>query len=132
MIIKWQCNLEPWSRHLLASLRRITGAELVIGVCAVSHNPHFRHFVSPFPEDQWLGAAQEWPQVPALMLLDSFELAAHQQLWSTVATHGAPIWVLLLDRQTDAQLSTVATLRRLGARLTATLSAKSLVVHDAT
>ena len=122
----------PWSRHLLACLRRITGAELLIGVRAVLYHPHFQHFVSPFAGDQWLGAAQEWPQVPALLLLDSFELPAHQQLWSTVATHAAPIWVLLQDRQTDAQLSTVAMLRRLGARLSASLDARSLVAHDAT
>ena len=88
-------------------------------------------FVSPFAGDQWLGAVQEWPRVPALLLLDSFEPAAHPQLWSTVTTHRAHIWVLLQDCQTDAQLSIVAMLRRLGARLSATLSANSLVVHDA-
>ncbi len=49
-----------------------------------------------------------------------------------MATHAASIWVLLQDRQTDAQLSTVAMLRRLGARLSALLDARSLVVHDAT
>ena len=48
---------------------------------------HFQHFVSPFAGDQRLGAAQEWPQVPALLQLDYFESAAHQQLWSTVAAH---------------------------------------------
>jgi hypothetical protein len=67
-----------WGRHLLACLRRITGAELLIGVrAAVSYNTHVQHFVSPFTGDQWLGATQEWPQVPALLLLDSFEPAAH-------------------------------------------------------
>ncbi len=121
-----------WSRHLLTYLRRITGAELLIGTRAVSHNQHFQHFVSHLAGDQWLGAVQEWPQVPALLLLDSFEPAAHPQLWSTVATHATPIWVLLQDCQTDAQLGTVALLRQLGARLSATLGAKSLVVHDAT
>ncbi len=62
-----------WSRHLLARLRRITGAELLIGVRAVLYNQHFQHFVSPIAGDQWLGATQEWAQVPALLLLDSFE-----------------------------------------------------------
>ena len=76
------------------------------------------------------GAAQECPKVPALLLLDSFDPAAHQQLWLTVAVHCAPFWVLLQDHQTDAHLSTVETLRRLGARLSATMGAKSLVVHD--
>ncbi len=49
-----------------------------------------------------------------------------------MAIHAAPIWVLLQDRQTDAQLSTVAMLRRLGARLSALLDPRSLVAHDAT
>ncbi len=68
---------ESWGRHLLACLRKITGAELLIGVRAVLYNTHFQHFVSPFTGDQWLGATQEWPQVSALLLLDSFEPAAH-------------------------------------------------------
>ena len=88
--------------------------------------------VSFFAGDQWLAATQ----VPALRLslvvLDSFEPEAHQQLSSTVADHGAPIWILLRDRQTDAKLGTVAMLRRLGARRSATLSAKNLVVNDST
>ena len=90
-----------WSRHLL---KYITGTELLIGASAVSHNPHFQHFMPPFAGDQWLGAAQEWPQVPALLQLDSFDPAANQQLWSTVAVHRAPVWVLLQDHQTDAHL----------------------------
>ena len=36
-------GLVPCSRHLLACLCRITGAELLIGVLSVSHNPHFQH-----------------------------------------------------------------------------------------
>ena len=76
-----------WSRHLLACLRRITGAELLAGVRAVLHNPHFQHFVSPFAGDQRLGAAQEWPKVPALLLLDYFEPEAQHQLWSKVPAH---------------------------------------------
>ncbi len=120
-----------WSQHLLARLRRIKGAELLIGVLAVLYNPHFQHFVSPFAGDQWLGATQEeWPQVPALLLLDSFEPEDKQQLWSKVAAHRASVWVLLQDHPTDAQLGTVGTLRLLGARLSAVLNAESLVVHD--
>ena len=119
-----------WSRHLLARLHRITGAELLIGVRAVLYNPHFQHFVSPFAGDQWLGASQEWPQVPALLLLDSFEPEDKQQLWSKVTAHGASVWVLLQDHPTDVQLGTVGTLRLLGARLSATLNAESLIVHD--
>jgi hypothetical protein len=68
--------------------------------------------------------------VPALLLLDSFEPAAHQQLrvWSIVATHGFFFWIVkqmcnsvLLQFYADS-----------GARLSASLDARSLVVHDAT
>ena len=45
-----------WSRHLLACLHRITRAELLIGARAVTRHPHFPHYVSPFPNDQRLGA----------------------------------------------------------------------------
>ena len=93
------------SRHL-ACLRRITGAELLIGVRVALHNLRFQHFVSPFAGDQWLGATQE----------EFFEPEAQQQLWSKVAAHGASIWVLLQDHSTDAQLGTVG---MLGARLSA-------------
>ncbi len=78
-----------WSRHLLARLCRITGAELLIGVRAVLYNPYFQHFVPPFAGDQWLGATQEWPKIPALFVLDSFQVEPEdkQQLWSKVAAH---------------------------------------------
>ena len=36
-----------WSRHLLACLQRITGAQLLVGARAVMFHPHFSHFVSP-------------------------------------------------------------------------------------
>ena len=57
---------------MLACLHRITRAELLIGARAVTRHPHFPHYVSPFPNDQWLGAVPAWPEVPALLLLDFF------------------------------------------------------------
>ena len=45
-----------WSRHLLACIREITGAQLHLGVRAVAYNPHFPLFASPFAGDRWLGA----------------------------------------------------------------------------
>jgi hypothetical protein len=39
----------PWSRHLLACLHRITGAELLIGARAVARHQHFQHYASPSP-----------------------------------------------------------------------------------
>ena len=49
----------PWSRHLLASLRGRTGCELLVGASAVTYNPHFPYFVSPYPSDECLGAVKE-------------------------------------------------------------------------
>ena len=34
----------PWSRHLLASIQKITKSELLIGASAVTYNPHFHYF----------------------------------------------------------------------------------------
>ncbi len=62
----------PWSRHLLASLSVRTGCELLVGSSAVTYNPHFPYFVSPYPFDECLGAVKEWLQVPALLIIDSF------------------------------------------------------------
>jgi len=44
-----------WSRHLLACLRQITGAELLVGASAVNYNPHFSYFFSPNPHDACFG-----------------------------------------------------------------------------
>jgi hypothetical protein len=62
--------------HLLrlACLHRITAAELLIRVRAVARHPHFQHYASPFPGDQRLGAAMDWPDVDALLLLDSLAM----------------------------------------------------------
>ena len=61
-----------WSRHLLASIQQATGAEALIGASAVTYNPHFTSFLSPFVCDQSLGALSTWPDVPVLLILDSF------------------------------------------------------------
>ena len=119
-----------WSRHLLACLHRITGAELLIGSRAVAYNPHFRFFVSPFPGDRWVGATQEWPEVKALLILDSFEPTTRIKLWQLVAVHKSQIWILLQERPSAIFLQDTAQMRRLGARLCATLSSKSKVVHE--
>ena len=53
-----------WSRHLLASIRQATGAEALIGALAasaVTYNPNFISFLSPFVCDQSLGALSQWP-----------------------------------------------------------------------
>ena len=84
----------PWSRHLLASIRQITGSELVIGASAVTYNPHFAYFYSPFLSDTLIGSVSEWPQVPALLILDSFEPLIRPRLLDQAAHHRPGIWIL--------------------------------------
>ena len=45
---------------------------MIIGTSAVTCNPHFTSFLSPFECDQSLGALSQWPPVPVLLVLDSF------------------------------------------------------------
>ena len=86
----------PWSRHLLACLHRITGAELLIGVRAVARHSHFQHYASRFPCDQSLDAVIDWPDVEALLLLDSIEPNRDDRpvLWRGVNAHTQPVWIL--------------------------------------
>lgn len=74
------------------------GAELLIGVRAVARHPHFQHYVSPFPGDQNLGAAVDWPDVEALLLLDSFAQDDRPSVWRRVDAHTQPVWILLQAR----------------------------------
>ena len=48
----------PWSSHLLSCLRRILGADLLIGAQAVVFNPHFQLFFSPEANDLELGGVK--------------------------------------------------------------------------
>ena len=116
-----------WSRHLLANIRRVTDVELVIGASAVMFNPHFLHFVSPFPPDVHLGAAADWPQVPALLVLDSFAPQMRRQVLEQAATHRPGVWVLWQQKNNpdDPGLNIL----RRTARLFAELPKKSLVLH---
>ena len=90
-----------WSRHFLACIREITGAQLHLGARAVAYNPHFPFFASPFAGDIWLGAVLEWPSVPLLFTPDSYDPAASQQVWQRLEQHHQPIWVLSLPAPTD-------------------------------
>ncbi len=81
-----------WSRHLLANIRQFTGAELLIGSSAVTFNPHFLHFVSPFLPDVRLGAVGDWSKVPALLILDSFARLLRCQVLAQAAAHLSVVW----------------------------------------
>jgi hypothetical protein len=93
-----------WSRHLLACLQRSTGAALLIGASAVTHNPHFRYFFSPVPGDSEFGAVQELPPEPALLLLDSFAPESRQTVLQSAASHEAEIWILRQDHKNESAL----------------------------
>jgi hypothetical protein len=75
-----------WSRHLLACIGEITGAQLHL-----AYNPHFPFFASPFAGDGRLGAVLAWPSVPLLFTPDSYDPAAHQQVWQKLEQHRQPI-----------------------------------------
>ncbi len=83
-----------WSRHLLACIRQATGAEALIGASAVTYNPHFTSFLSPFECDQSLGALPKWQGVPVLLVLDSFQLLRRVQLLQQASMHGLGTWIL--------------------------------------
>ncbi len=81
-----------WSRHLLANIWQpeVTGVELLIGASAVTFNPHFLHFqvVSTYLPDVRFGAAADWPNVPALLVLDSFASLLQRQVLAKAAALG--------------------------------------------
>jgi hypothetical protein len=72
-----------------------------------------------------------WPSVTALLLLDSFEPSARMEVLQSVAVHKSPIRILLQELLSAVFIQDTAEIRRLGARLCATLSSKSNVVHEA-
>jgi hypothetical protein len=119
----------PWSRHLLACLHRITGAELLIGASAVARHPHFQHYVSPLHGDQSLGAVLDWPDDEALLLLDSFEPGDRPARWHKVDAHKQSVLILLQARPGAEHTRAHSALRGRNARQCAVLSAKSKVVH---
>ena len=115
-----------WSRHLLADIKQITRTELLIGASAVMFNPHFLHFASPHPPDVHLGAVVDWPQLPALLVLDSFAPQHRGQMLDRAATHCPGVWVLWQHKNPDDP--SLKTLRRT-AKLYAELPKKSRVLH---
>ena len=117
----------PWSRHFLASIRQVTGTELVIGASAVTYNPHFPYFYSPLPSDAFMGSVSEWPQVPALLILDSFVPLMRAQLLDQAAHHRPGIWILRQNtgHPDDPDLAILWKI----ARVYAELPKKSRVLH---
>jgi len=116
-----------WSRHLLASIHGIMGTDLLIGASAVTYNPHFAHFVSPFPGDSQLGAVLDWPSVPALLVLDSFDPKLRPAILEQAAAHSREVWILRQHNGTDN--GDLLLLSNLKAQRVAELPRKSAVIH---
>ena len=113
----------------MARIQKITGAELLIGASAVNYNPHFLHFSSPHPIDEFLGSVCEWPQLPALLILDSFAPPLRRQILEKAANHRQEMWVLRRHvNGLEEQNLTTSTLRQV-AQLYAELPKKSMVLH---
>jgi hypothetical protein len=119
----------PWSRHLLACLRGILAVDFIVGTRAVTSNPHFQHFFSPVETDSYLGALTDWPQQPALLLLDCFEPEKRSIVLEQAAQHGHSVWILRLDQPSWYAEADIKKLRELRAEREVDLPAKSLILH---
>ena len=119
-----------WSRHLLACLQRITGAQLLVGPREVRFHPHFSHFVSPDIQDVLLGAETKWPDAPAILVLDSYPWTARSAILTLASTHSKPVWALRQEESSHAARENLTVLQQLLASLVATLPRNSLVLHD--
>jgi ribonuclease HI len=117
-----------WSRHLLAYLGNLTGAQLLVGASAVTYNPHFQYFVSPNVLDQKLGASDQWPQTPALLLLDSFPPSSRSALLAHAAGHAPGVWILRSAKNRDLR-SDLVELQRVRAVMLVELPNTSKIVH---
>ena len=121
-----------WSRHLLASFkfRQATGAEAIVGASAVTYNQHFTSFLSPFVCDQSLGALSQWPDVPVLLVLDSFPPSCRAQLLQPASLHGPGTWIPSLQQQAGGEGEQDLTeLCGMRAQLYVELPKKSRVLH---
>ena len=116
-----------WSRHLMANIQKVTGTDLLIGASAVTYNPHFRYYVSPFPCDIHLGAVPAWPPVPALLVLDLFDHSQRPPLLQQAAAHGQAVWVLRRHCKPDDP--DLVLLKSMRAQLIVELPKKSAVLH---
>ena len=103
----------------------------LVGTRAVVSNPHYKHFFSSIETDSLLGAVTDWPQQPALLLLDCFAPEDRPNILEQAAKHGHTVWVLRLDQPSRWAISDIRKLRELRAERVVDLPAKSLVHHNA-
>lgn len=119
----------PWSRHLLACLRRVLAVDLLVGARAVLFHPHFVHFYSPDQLDWSLGAVRQWPPLPALLLLDAFPPDDRPSILELASQHNHPVWILRLDQPSQWASNDLRALRNGRAHMAALIPAHSLVLH---
>ncbi len=81
-------------RHFIPCVQQLTDTQLLLGVSAVTYNPHFEHFASPDSRYEGLGAAREWPHEKALLLLDSIKPDQRQAWLQKAADHTRRVWIL--------------------------------------
>ena len=119
-----------FTRHLLACISQATGAdsEALIGASAVTYNPHFTSFLSPFECDQSLGALSQWQDVPVLLVLDSFPPSRRVQLLQQASMHGPGTWILRQQVGGEGEQD-LSELRNMHAQVYAELPKKSKVLH---
>jgi len=120
----------PWnSRHFIACIQHLTQADLLIGPSTVTHNPHFRFLESPNSDQTGPGEDKIWPEVKALLLLDSIA-PEHRAAWlQRAAQHRQPVWILRIHRPSRAALTDLRKLTALRAQCVALVPAKSNILH---
>ncbi len=113
-----------WSRLLLAHIRKVTGAQLLVGASAMTYNQRFQFFVSPNSIDRQL-CARHRPQEPALLNWTHLRLPPLRQ----AAAHALEVWILqkTMMKAADADSSDLLHLR---AQQCVELPGKSRVVHN--
>ncbi len=82
----------------------------------LSHNTTTTFCTSPLHIPQ-IGAVDEWPQVPALLVLDSFAPQMRCQLLERAATHNPGVWVLQHSNPDEPDLATLWRISHLYAEL---------------
>ena len=119
----------PWNRHLIACIQHLTQAGLLIGPSTAIHNPHFRFLESPTSDQTGLGEDRIWPDVKALLLLDSIA-PEHRAAWlQRAAQHRQPVWILRMHHPSRAALTDLRKLADLRAQCVALVPAKSNILH---
>ena len=119
----------PWNRHFITCVQQLTDTQLLLGVSAVTYNPHFEHFASPDSRNEGLGAVREWPHEQALLLLDSIEPDQRRAWLQKAADHTRRVLILRLHHPSMAASADLRILLELQARCIALIPAGCKLLH---